>query len=325
MNLNCGVFTVSLDFELYWGLRDKETIEQYGSSLRGVRKAVPKMLRLFSDNGIHATWATVGFLFFKNSDELKQHVPRSLPQYRDGNLSPYKYTDNCHDIDPIYHFAPELIDLIRQYNGQELGTHTFSHYYCLAEGQTSANFHDDIVSAIRVAQGRGISVKTLVFPRNQWNPDYLPLLIQLGIECYRGNEFSRIYRASNGNGRTKYKRALRLMDTYFNLTGHNVYDLKDCKKEKPFDFPSSRFLRPYTKRLAFLDRLKLNRITRSMSYAAANNKIFHLWWHPHNFGVNTRKNIDFLGRIVRHYGGLKAKYGMASLNMSELSEMANER
>ena len=65
MNLKQGVFVVSLDFELYWGVRDKLNIEQYGDNLLGVRKAIPEILRVFENSNIHATWATVGFLFFK--------------------------------------------------------------------------------------------------------------------------------------------------------------------------------------------------------------------------------------------------------------------
>jgi hypothetical protein len=30
-----GIFTISLDFELYWGMRDKTTIENYSNNLGG--------------------------------------------------------------------------------------------------------------------------------------------------------------------------------------------------------------------------------------------------------------------------------------------------
>ena len=75
MVLKSGAFTVSLDFELYWGVRDKRNIEEYKNNLIGTRKAIPEILRIFKDNGIHATWAVVGFLFFHNTDELKKNFP----------------------------------------------------------------------------------------------------------------------------------------------------------------------------------------------------------------------------------------------------------
>ena len=36
-----GVFVVSLDFELYWGMRDKVPLAAYRDRLLGVRDAIP--------------------------------------------------------------------------------------------------------------------------------------------------------------------------------------------------------------------------------------------------------------------------------------------
>jgi len=318
MNLERGVFTVSLDFELYWGLRDKQSIEECKYRLQGARKAVPEMLRMFSNSDIHATWATVGFLFFNDADDLNNNIPKLLPKYKREELSPYKYIKEASELHPAYHFAPGLIDLILEHDGQEIGTHTFSHYYCLEEGQSLAQFEADIFSAINIAKAKGVTIESLVFPRNQWNTEYLSSLIKLGVQCYRGNESSWIYKASDDVGQNKFQRAFRLMDAYFNLTGHNTYALKDCIQEKPFNFPASRFLRPYSAKLAFLDRLRLRRIKNAMSDAAINNRIFHLWWHPHNFGTNANENIAFFGKIVEHFNFLKKNHGMVSLNMGEL-------
>ncbi|HET8701488.1 MAG TPA: hypothetical protein VFL97_07465, partial [Nitrococcus sp.] len=221
-------------------------------------------------------------------------------------------------LESRYHFAPELIDLIKQYDGQEIGTHTFSHYYCLEEGQSLTEFVEDLSSAIKIAKDEGISIRSIVFPRNQCNLEYLPALEELGIRCYRGTESSWLYNASDEGGQSKIRRAARLMDAYLNLSGHHTYELQHCTKEKPFNFPSSRFLRPYSSKFSILDGLKLNRITRAMNDAAINHRIFHLWWHPHNFGINTQKNINFLVKIINHYKALERSYGMRSLNMGEL-------
>jgi peptidoglycan/xylan/chitin deacetylase (PgdA/CDA1 family) len=320
MNLKHGVFTVSLDFELYWGMRDKRSIEQYKYNLQGVRKAVPEMLRMFSDNDIHATWATVGFLFLNDSDDLYKNIPKLLPTYNRKELSPYKYIKETTDLQKEYHFAPELIDLILEHEGQEIGTHTLSHYFCLEEGQSLAQFEEDIVFAIEIAKRMDVSIKSLVFPKNQCNAECLSTITKLGVQCYRGNESSWMYKANDDVGQNKpQRRALRLIDAYLNLSGHNTYDLKDCIQEKPFNFPASRYLRPYSAKLAVLDGMRLRRIKNAMDNAAMNNRIFHLWWHPHDFGMNTNKNIEFLAKIVAHYDLLKKNHGMVSLNMGELS------
>ena len=55
-----------------------------------------------------------------------------------------------------------------------------------------------------------------------------------------------------------------------------------------------------------------------MTQAAKKNQVFHLWWHPHNFGNNTSENLIFLGEIIKHYVILKDTYGMKSLNMKSV-------
>jgi peptidoglycan/xylan/chitin deacetylase (PgdA/CDA1 family) len=321
-----GIFTVSLDFELYWGMRDKCTIDQYRENLLGVREAIPKMLEVFSRTGIHATWATVGFLFCRDTNDLRNNLPAKFPNYATPRFSPYRYLDQEETLDPAYHFAPDLVKVISQYPGQEIGTHTLSHYYCLEAGQSKEEFREDIATAIRLAGRLGHAIHSLVFPRNQWNPDYLAILNEFGIRCFRGNETGWCYKASNNEEQKPLIRATRLLDSYFNLTGHHTYSPHTHLKENsniPLNIPASRFLRPYSPRLSLMDGFKFRRITRAMDYAAQNHHIYHLWWHPHNFGRHTNENIDFLGRIGDHFVNLKQGYGMRSLNMSEIARLGS--
>ena len=55
MVIKSGIFTVSLDFELYWGLRDQTTINEYEENLKGVKIAIERILELFYKYDIHAT------------------------------------------------------------------------------------------------------------------------------------------------------------------------------------------------------------------------------------------------------------------------------
>ena len=84
-----GQFVISLDFELFWGVRDKRKIEDYGPALTKVHEIVPNMLELFRQYGIRSTFATVGLLFAKNKVEMKKFSPSVKPGYKDINLSPY--------------------------------------------------------------------------------------------------------------------------------------------------------------------------------------------------------------------------------------------
>ena len=91
MNKNYGTFVISLDFELFWGVIDNKDIAQYQDNLAGVHSAVLKILETFEKYKIHATWATVGFLFFNSKEELVCSFPDKKPSYIDSSLSPYNF------------------------------------------------------------------------------------------------------------------------------------------------------------------------------------------------------------------------------------------
>ena len=317
-----GKLIISLDFELMWGVRDKKTTSTYGKNILGVWEALPKMLEAFNEYGIRATFATVGFLFAKNKEELINYFPKNKPAYLDENVSPYNgYFDfiNNNEENDRYHFASSLIDKILEYPQHEVTTHTFSHYYCLESGQTKQNFRDDIIAAKEIAKEKGLSVESLVFPRNQFNENYLEVIEELDLTSYRGNE-NVWFKWAIGKHEI-VRRAFSLLDTYINISGHNCYSIGEVAAKKPFNIPSSRFLRYYSSKLKAFESLKLRRILKSMTYAAKNKQIFHLWWHPHNFGVNQKENFDFLRKILKHYIYLNSQYGFESLTMKDLSHL----
>lgn len=320
--MNHGKFIISLDFELLWGVRDKKTIDQYGSNIRGVHQIIPRLLQLFEYYQVAVTFSTVGFLFFENKAELLEHIPNNLPSYDNKNLSPYlghfDILGNTASEDP-YHYAPNMIQAIQQQPQHEIGTHTFSHYYCLEAGQTVEQFKEDLVQAIAVAKEKGINITSIIFPRNQYDDSYLKVCYDLGIYCFRGNENSWIYESRNGNDESLLRRALRLIDAYVNISGHHGHTDTFIKNNKLIaNVASSRFLRPYSQKLSFLERFRLQRITSSMTYAAKHNLSYHLWWHPHNFGVNQEENLNFLAKILSHYASLNLRYGFQSYTMSNL-------
>ncbi|MCR9263395.1 MAG: polysaccharide deacetylase family protein [Flavobacteriaceae bacterium] len=327
MDSKNGSLVISLDFELLWGVRDKKTIASYGQDIENVKYVIPRLLKVFADYDVKATFSTVGFLFAHNKEELLTYVPQEKPTYINKNLSPYNghfdLLEESSLTDP-YHYAPELITQIKSDQRHSLGTHTFSHYYCLESGQTLDQFKADIVSAKRIAENNGIQLQSIVFPRNQCNIDYLNVCQELGIASYRGNEKSWAFEGNrNKTGRLwMYGRRLgRGLDAYFNIFGHHCYTWDELRFKDPiYNLPSSRLLRSYSKKLGFLEFLKIRRIKKSMKHAAKHNKVFHLWWHPHNFGSNMDQNFKNLEKILTMYQALNKKYGFMSHSMESLVE-----
>ncbi len=313
-----GAFVISLDYELLWGVWDVTTKEKYGDHIRGVKNVIPALLKTFEDYNIKATFATVGILFSENREGLAGFIPEKKPAYSNPDynvyLKEFATIGQCENDDP-YHFGYSLFEMIRQ-SHHEIATHTFSHYYCLEEGQSEDEFDADIKAAVKIAEEKKIQLTSLVFPRNQINETYLPVLANNGIKVYRGNPVSWIYKPRKFSAEIPFVRLCRLLDTYFPVSGYNTFSV-DRNTTLPVNVPASRFLKPYNKKLAWLEKLKLKRIMSEMTHAARTNSTYHLWWHPHNFGVNIQENMGNLVTLLKHYQFLHTKYGFTNLTMKE--------
>jgi len=317
-----GQLVVSLDFELFWGVRDKRTLADYRENLLGVRQAVPALLRLFEKFSIHATWATVGLLFCEGREDALRSSPVRKPHYAEPRYSPYQDPEswgNDEREDP-FRFAPSLIDSIAQSPNQEIATHTFSHYYCLEAGQGPEMFEADLAAAVAVAARRSITLRSIVFPRNQVNLDYLPICARAGLRSYRGTPRRGLYAPRNEDAQSPFIRGQRLVDTYLPLTGDRSIGMGELGRAAPYNIAASSFLRPHAKRLAILEGRRLRRIAAELTHAAASGRVYHLWWHPHNFGRNLEENLRFLTELFTHFAELRARYGMQSSTMDELAE-----
>jgi peptidoglycan/xylan/chitin deacetylase (PgdA/CDA1 family) len=316
-----GGFVISLDFELFWGVWDVTNREKYGKNILGVKEVIPRLIDIFDEYNFKSTFATVGFLFAKNKNHLTAHLPAIIPKYTSDKYNVYgielpKIGED--EIDDPYHFGYPLLNLIKQ-SRHEIATHTFCHYYCLELGQSINEFEADIKAVKKIAETDNIEVKSIVFPRNQVNDEYLQVLANNGITVYRGNPTSWIYKPRTYTAEILLIRFCRLLDTYFPISGYNTHLIKK-NDGLPTNVPASRFLKPYNKKLAFLEKLKLKRILNEMTKAAERKHLYHLWWHPHNFGVDIDENFKNLAVILNHYTNLKEKYGFANYTMSEAAE-----
>lgn len=320
MNSN---FIISLDFELIWGMHEGDIVNSnYNKNIKGGRNAIPRLLELFEKHKIHATWAVVGLMFAENADEASKYFPQDnmKPSYKNMNLSPYPLIKSIDDpeIDPTLYFAPDIIEKIAKTDGQEIASHSFSHFYCREDGQTTEQFEADMLAAKAIASDKGYNLRTVVLPRNQCVDEYIDVLARLGFAAYRDDYDDWFHK------NIKFQpllRIIRLIDTYFPITGHGGYTPDNDRGI--VRLVGSRMLRPYFKPLAFLEKMKIKRIKKQMLHAAQNGLTFHLWWHPHNIGVKTQYHLDMIEDILCYYDFLKKEYGMQSKTISESAEEHN--
>ncbi len=319
-----GTLIVSLDFELFWGMLDVCPLERYQDHVLGGRAAIPQLLALFEKYDIHATWAAVGFLFAENTRELSAFFPETAlqPGYDQEGLSPYGVFSRIgrDEQEAPCFFAPSLLRQIAAAPGQEIGSHTFCHYYCRERGQTVEQFQADMQAAQAIARAHGYTLTSAVLPRNQCEPAYIRVLRSCGFTAYRGEENDWIHR----NIRFRpLLRLLRLADVYLPLTGQG--GCRPRQEEGVWNLTGCRMYKPILHPLAFLEGLKLRRIKSQMRHAARKGLTFHLWWHPHNIGVDTQAHLRQLEELFRYYRQLQAQYGMRSRNMGEAARECAEK
>jgi len=305
-------FIISLDFELHWGVFD--TLEnRYDDNLNGVKNAIENMLVLFNKYNIHVTWATVGLLFNENKDDYAKYKPILSPSYKDKNLKSLSLDIGKNEKEDELHYAYSIIKLIKSYPNQEIASHSYSHYYAMECWQTIEEFEEDIKSAVDIAKDKyDIDLKSFVFPKNEINTEYIDILSKYKFTSYRENPTHWIYK--NGQQTNIIGKIIRTIDSYINITGNKCSRIKNNNSLK--NIVGDRFLRPFKNK--FLNTLMLNRIKNEMKYAAVNNTNYHLWWHPHNFGINTDNNLNNLEIPLKYFKELNKEYNMESICMQNL-------
>jgi hypothetical protein len=318
-----GALVISLDLELHWGVRDRTSLDRRERDrLLAAREAAIRIAATLEEFSVHATWATVGFLFARSRESLERFMPSLRPGYTNTRLDPYREKIGRNESEDPFHFAPDLIEELAQRPGQEIATHSFSHYFCREAGQTGAEFEADLRSAIAIAEDAGHSIHSYVFPRNQVNPDYLGRLAKWGISSYRAVEESGLNSSGDFHLQQRpWRRLFRLCDNYFDIAGSGTAPWPSGAP--PFRLPASRYLRPYSKLRRGLENLQYQRIAKAMRAAAISGEIFHLWWHPEDFALNGARNFEFLRKVLTFYHLCRDEFGMLSLSMREVAQAAD--
>lgn len=315
-----SALVVSLDFELFWGVTDSRTVENYGENIEGVWQAVPAMLALFKEYDINVTWATVGMLMCRDFKQWSDLRPSIMPTYDRESCSTYSVSALARDLPKLF-FARPLVEQILATDGQELASHTYSHFYCGEEDSTVEQFVADLECTQRIFDEYQVKPTSLVFPRNQVRSEYLNPLLAAGFTAYRGNQSHWMYKDGHLVSGTigKALRLIRFADTYVPITGSHTFSLAtdDVSNAELINIPASQFLRPASGH-SVMDSMHLNRVRSGMKKAAETDSVFHLWWHPHNFGRNLEANLMNLEKLLKYYRVLNQDYGMQSLSMKEL-------
>lgn len=317
-----GAFVISLDFELFWGMADFGHAYDYKNVIEKVHDVVPKLLKLFEKYNVHATWATVGAIFAHDDDEFLEYLPKPIaPQTFEMlnklGILPEKDETKC---PRSMLFAPELTKMVSETPGQELGTHTYSHYYCNLKTSTTNEFQKEINAAKAIMEKNNADCISIVFPRNQVHEKYIKEAESEGIFIYRGVENGKLQALKK-----KSRKGLIFWygDNYIPLQKGQSFELSEIvEAENRYNVKNTRFFKPYKKKYKIIEKFKLWRYKLEMRRAAKRGEVYHMYWHPHNFGENTDINFKQMEKLLLYYSKMNRKHGMISLNMREVAHLA---
>jgi Predicted xylanase/chitin deacetylase len=309
---------ISLDFELHWGRFDKYSLDANRAYYTNTREIVPRVLDLFSKYKIQATWATVGMLMCENREEWEFYKPSLLPSFEESKFSAYSWMTRQEDVWETGLFAPDLVKEIIQRPGQELGSHSYAHYYSLEEGQTLAQWSEDLKAAKRIALEKfGVDLESLVFPRNQYSEAVINVAGEAGFHIFRTNPGDWFWK--DVEKENLIKKIFRTGDTLFSLGLKTSYTFPG--KNDPKFLPASRILRPYRAGSIFNQR-RISRIKEEINTAIKYKEIYHLWWHPHNFGQYPEENLRVLEDLL---SWIKRKKGEGEIESESMQSFFQKR
>lgn len=286
---------ISLDFELHWGRFDKYALAPNKVYYQNTRDIVPRLLELFDRFQIKATWATVGMLMCESREEWESYKPELLPTFEKSKFSAYNWMDSQQQVWDKGVFAPDLVRKILETPGQELGSHSFAHYYTMAAGQTLAQWKSDLQAAKRIAKEKFDSnLESLVFPRNQYSEQVIEIALESGFTVFRTNPKDWFWKSVENENLVK--KIFRTSDSLVPLGRRTSYASPEFHKGSVL-IPSSRILRPFRSGSLF-NKARIERIKEELDLAINYGEMYHLWWHPHNFGNYPKENLEILENLL---------------------------
>jgi peptidoglycan/xylan/chitin deacetylase (PgdA/CDA1 family) len=317
--LDRGVLTISIDFELIWGTLDLFGPEGFSRAVRAERDLLPRLLDLFAEFEVPATWCILGHLFLgsccPDGQRIHPEIVRPSHHWVRGD---WFASDPCgnEDSHPLF-YGRSLVERIRDCPvPQEIGCHSFSHVIFGDAGCSTATAESEVAECVRLAREMGIDLRSFAFPRN--SVGHLDVLRAHGFQCYRGPEPAR--RAgqpwNNVLKRLSHLWAVlraaeppvvlpeRTASGLWNIPGSMIY------------FPMHGFRRYIP--LA----VRVKRAVKGLEAAARERRVFHLWFHPTNLADKPEKMFAGLRAILEHAADLRRRDRLRILSMGQILTLA---
>ena len=313
----CGVFTLSIDFELIWGTMNLHGPERFRGACQVERTVIiDRLLDLFVEFDMPATWCIVGHLFLERcgAEDGRKHPEIVRPAYSWFKRDWFEH-DPCgsEESAPIF-FGCSLVEKIRACPvPQEIGCHSFSHIIFGDSGCSRATAESEVAACVRLAREMGIELRSFVFPRNKVG--HLEVLREYGFTCYRGPE-PCWYAQDHWPG--IIERLAHLWDVLTSAQPPVV--LPERTSAGLWNIPGSMLYFPAHGFRRFIPlSFRVKRAIKGLNAAARQKQIFHFRLHPTNLADQMGAMFAGLRTILEHACSLRARHELMVLPMGSLA------
>lgn len=310
-----GIFTISLDFELIWGTLDLFGPERFRKACESERNLIDRLLGLFVEFEISATWCTLGHLFLDHCSPKNgcTHPEIVRPGHAWCDNDWFEHDPGGSEESAPLFFGRSLVDKIRACHvPQEIGCHSFSHVIFGDEGCSRATASSELSECVRLARENGIELRSFAFPRNQIG--HLDVLKDHGFICYRGAEPVWYEKP---HWPEVIRRLARLWDVVTIATPPTV--LPEKTTEGLWNIPGSMIYFPmhgFRRHLPVSWRVK--RAIKGLNAAVRYKQAFHLWFHPTNLADHEDAMFDGLKQVLAHARSLRDQKHLATMPMAAI-------
>ena len=297
-----GSVVLSLDAELAWGFHDAD--EMPADRVATARESWLRLLDVLDEFRFPATWAVVGHLMLDSCD---------------GDHDDHAAPDGWFDRDPGTRerrderwYGSKLVDAIEDADvDHEIGSHTFSH---VEMGHTTREVASaEMREAVEVAEDRGLSVDSVVFPRNYVG--HRDVLAAYGVTCYRGNKPARWYDGGlTGSAAKLLGWPTKAVSPTLVTPEEDEYGL--------INVPASLYLfgfegaaRTAVERMAGDPIVSMAK--RGIDRAATEDGVFHMWLHPNN--LTEERDFERLRAVLEHAATVRDETGLEIRTMRDVA------
>lgn len=306
-----GIFTVSIDLEIAWGICDKPLQQENIHALEKERDIIKRLLSLFEKYDLRATWGVVGHLLLNQATwengKPHPHFPRPVVNNEEQD---WFFQLPQEGSNPLW-YGRDVLEWLRQASPeQEIGSHSFCHLPYDEKITNREAISADLATVAALHGTDNLPFASFIFPRNVVG--FRDLLYKTGMRVYRGKT-SQWYDVLPVNA---VRRMLNLLYFIMAVTPPTV--LPKVDEHGLVDVPDSMLLfgRNGWRKLVSTTSLKKMGIL-GLQLAARRKRIFHFWFHPSNFAYQTEEQFDVLETIIQEAKRLRNENKLIVKTMGE--------